>query len=379
MHVGLNLVYLVPDETGGRETYARCLIPRLAALGLRLTSFLNREAARDTSGPWHEAGEVVLVPASGRSRAQWAAGEQLLLPRLAANAGVEVLHSLANFAPAWGPFARVVTVHDLLYARHPEFLSPLMRAGTRTLLPLGVRRSDRVVAVSAASRDELTRLLGVPDDRIDVVPNGVELDPPQPTGEDELRSRLGLDRRRFALSVATHLPHKNLSALVDAAAAASPDARPLYVIAGSGTDEDGALAERARALGVEDHVRVLGRVSAADLEGLYRAAACLVVPSLYEGFGFPPVEAMARGVPVACADIPALREVAANAAVYFDPRWPEAIARAVGTLLADDDRRTRLSDAGPIRAQAFTWSAAARATVASYERALDQRRGRAFR
>src|SRR5439155_23420660 len=103
VHVGFNLLFLVAGETGGRETYARELIPRLrkADSGLRLTLFLNRETAAGRGEPWHEAGEVVRLPVSGRSRAQWALGEQLLLPCAAARSRVELLHSLANFAPAF--------------------------------------------------------------------------------------------------------------------------------------------------------------------------------------------------------------------------------------------------------------------------------------
>src|SRR5436309_12349583 len=117
MHVGLNLLYLVPGETGGTEVYARELIPALAQADpeLRMTAFVNRETAASDHGPWHEHAETVTVPVNARRRTEWVRGEQQLLPGLAHRAGVEVLHSLANTAPAWGRFRRVVTVHDLHY------------------------------------------------------------------------------------------------------------------------------------------------------------------------------------------------------------------------------------------------------------------------
>src|SRR4051794_32248482 len=112
-HIGLNLIYLVPGETGGMETYARELIPALLADERlsRLTTFLSREAA-DVDGPWRDTASIV-VPVRSRRRAEWVRGEQMLLPRLAANAGIDVLHSLASTAPVRGGFARVTTIHDL--------------------------------------------------------------------------------------------------------------------------------------------------------------------------------------------------------------------------------------------------------------------------
>jgi glycosyltransferase involved in cell wall biosynthesis len=371
MHVGLNLLYLVPGETGGRETYARELIPRLALAhpALRITLFLNREAAGAQGALWHQAGEVVRIPVSGRNRAQWALGEQLLVPRAAARAGVQLLHSLANFAPAWGPFARVVTVHDLLYMRHPEFHSPLMRFGTHALVPLGARRSDRVITVSESSREELVRLLGIPGGRIDVIPNGLGITPAGDGAEPWVPDAVA--RRPIVLSVATRLPHKNLGALVEAAALMPADERPAFVLAGGATALDAELIARAARLGVAGDVVLAPWLPPAKLEGLYAAAACFAMPTLYEGFGLPVLEAMARGVPVACSDLPVLREVAGPAARFFDPHEPRTIATALGELLADERGRERLRAAGYERARRYTWEAAADATLQSYERATD--------
>jgi glycosyltransferase involved in cell wall biosynthesis len=367
--VGLNLIFLVPGETGGRETYVRELIPRLRAAepDLRLTLFVNREAAAGRGEPWHEAGRVVRLPVSGRSRAQWALGEQVLLPRYAARAGVDLVHSPGNFAPAWGRFARVTTVHDLLYLRYPEFHSPLMRWGTGALLPLGARRANRVITVSRASRDELVALLGLPPERIDVVPNGTTRGaaaarPWRPEGVGE---------RPIVLSVATRLRHKNMDALVEAAGLIPAPQRPAFVLAGGATELDAELRAHAAEVGVERDVILLPRLPPHQLDGLYAAATCYAMPTLYEGFGLPVLEAMARGVPVACSDIPVLREVAGDAAHWFDPRDPVTIAAAVRELIGDEALRERLRAAGTERASSFTWEAAAGATIESYQRAVD--------
>src|ERR1700689_2528462 len=198
-HIGLNLIFLVPGETGGMEVVARELIPALAAAappGTRLTAFVNREAAGERDGAWGQAVSAVTVPVNARSRAQWVAGEQALLPRLAARAGVDLVHSLASTAPGWGRFRRVVTVHDLIYARFPEAHAGIRDLGMRALVPLAVRRSQLVIADSHSTRDGLIELLRVSPERIDVVPLGLgSVRRAQPLGEREVRARLDLGQR----------------------------------------------------------------------------------------------------------------------------------------------------------------------------------------
>src|SRR5690348_71385 len=144
-HVGLNLIFLVPGETGGMEVAARELIPALLAQappGMRFTAFVNREAAAAGGGPWGELLPAVTVPVRARRREQWVFGEQALLPRLAAAHGVGLVHSLASTAPLRGRFARVVTIHDLIYARFPDAHAGLRDKGMRVLVPAAARRSD---------------------------------------------------------------------------------------------------------------------------------------------------------------------------------------------------------------------------------------------
>src|SRR5437588_1140650 len=151
MHIGLNLVFLVPGETGGMEIVARELIPALLAQaprGTRFTAFINREAAAASDGPWNELLPARTVPVNARSRTQWVSGEQLLLPPLAARCGVDLVHSLASTGPLWGRFRRIVTIHDLIYARFPEAHSGLRASAMRLLVPSAARRSDRVIADS---------------------------------------------------------------------------------------------------------------------------------------------------------------------------------------------------------------------------------------
>jgi glycosyltransferase involved in cell wall biosynthesis len=370
MRVGLDLLYLVPGETGGRETYARELVPALLerAPELELVAFVNRDAGPRLARELGHDVRAVVVPVSARSRAQWALGELALVSVAASRARVELLHSMANFAPAWGRFRRVVTIHDLQYRALPELLSPSARAATAALVSLAARRAERIVAVSAAGREEIVEGLGVERERIDVVPNGVRVPPRQPdTGT--VRERLGVGQRQVALAVATNLPHKNLPVLLEALALIGDDRRPLLVIAGYGTDSE-ALRSRAVDAGVIADVRLVGPCSARELESLYAIADCLVLASLHEGFGLPVLEAMARSLPVLCSDIPALREVAGEAALYFDPHVPAQLAARIGELIENDELSRRLVELGRSRASTFSWAAAAEKTLASYRLAL---------
>jgi glycosyltransferase involved in cell wall biosynthesis len=372
-HVGLNLIFLVPGETGGMEVAARELIPALvkAAPDVRFTAFVNREAAAAKDGPWGELLPAVTVPVNARNRIQWVRGEQLLLPRLAAREGVDLLHSLASTAPARGRFRRVVTVHDLIYARFPDAHAGIRDLGMRVLVPLAVRRSDRVIVDSHSTRRDLVELLQTHENRIDVAPLGLgAVRRCEPLPEPELRGRLDLGDRAVVLSLSAKRPHKNLLALIGALALIPLERRPLLVLPGYPTAHEAVLREHARVLGVEDHVRFLGWLSAEELEGLWSLAAAFVYPSLYEGFGLPVLEAMARGVPVACSNASSLPEVAGDAALMFDPHDLTAIAAALERLLSDPAHAERLSTRGLERAREFTWERTARMTLDSYSRAL---------
>jgi glycosyltransferase involved in cell wall biosynthesis len=361
MHVGLNLVFLVPGQTGGMEIAARELIPALrdAAPGVRFTAFVNREAAHEDFGV-----EKRVVQVNAANRVQWVRGEQLVLPRLAGDC--DLLHSLASTAPGRGRFVRVTTIHDLNYLVVPEAHFGARALGMRVLVPLAARRSHRIVTDSESTRRDLVERLHVPAAKIDVVPLGLG-QPVQatPTPTAELRQRLDLGDRPVVLSLSAKRPHKNLAGLLDALALLPPERRPVAVLPGYPTPHEAALRERAQRLGVD--ARFPGWMSAADVEGLFALSSAFVFPSFYEGFGLPLLEAMVRGVPVATSDRASLPEVAGDAALLFDPDDPAAIAAGIEQLLADP---APWIAAGRERVKRFTWARAAELTLASYERAL---------
>jgi glycosyltransferase involved in cell wall biosynthesis len=356
------------------EVAARELIPALLAgapAGMHFTAFVNREAAAAGDGPWGELLPAVTVPVDARNRVQWVRGEQMLMPRLAVREGVELVHSMASTAPVWGRFRRVVTVHDLIYARFPEAHAGIRDKGMKVLVPWAARRSDRVITDSQSTREDLIELIGLAPERIDVVPLGLgAVKREVPLSETVVRAGFDLGERPVVLSLSAKRPHKNLLTLIGALAQLPPDGRPVLVLPGYPTVHEIELRERARALGVEGDVRFPAWVSAEELEGLWAITQAFVYPSLYEGFGLPVLEAMDRGVPVACSNASSLPEVAGDAALLFDPHDESAIASALKRLLTEPELTENLRSRGLARAREFSWQRTARLTLESYARAL---------
>jgi glycosyltransferase involved in cell wall biosynthesis len=365
MHVAYNLMHLVPGETGGAEVYARRLLPALreADPELRMTLFLGGAAATED---WGAGVEVIPLRFDPRSRVRRVLAEQSLLPGAVRKTAPDLLHNVFNTAPTLRPVPQVTTIHDLVFKRHPE--SHLLAKGVEVLVPLAARRSTRVITDSEASKTDIVRFLEVPSASVDVAPLGPgipeDVKGPPP---DEIRRRFEIGASPLVLSVLAKRPHKNAARLLEAFAEV-PDA--VLVMPGYSTGYEDELQKQVTKAGLGDRVRMPGWVDDETLDGLYRAADCLVFPSLAEGFGLPVLEAMLRGTPVACSNTTSLPEVAGDAALFFDPLDVDAIAFSVQRILEDEDLADRLRTAGFERAGRFTWEECARRTLAGYEKAL---------
>jgi glycosyltransferase involved in cell wall biosynthesis len=317
---------------------------------------------------WASEVELVELGLNARSRVRRVAVEQTLLPRAARRARVDLLHNLFTTAPAWPRVPQVTTILDVIYKRFPETHSGLLAHGMRLLVPLSARRSRRVLALSKAAKDDIVRFLGVPPDRVDVTYLGPGIRPgTPPADEQQVRRRLDLPDGPLVLTVSAKRPHKNLERLIDAVGLLPV---PVTLVApGYTTAFEDSLRSHADTV-APGRVRFTGWVDEATLEGLYAAATAFVFPSLAEGFGLPVLEALARGVPVACSNTSSLPEVAGEAVIYFDPTATTSIAGAIERLVTDDELRDRLRAAGPVQARRFSWERTAFETIASYERAL---------
>ncbi len=372
--VGFNLLYLVPGEVGGSEVYARELLRAIAEAksDLELVVYTGPEGAELLRAePWAGAAEIVVAPVRSRSKLLRIAAELTWLPRRAKRDRVDLLHSLGTTAPLRCPMPSVVSVLDLIYEHFPHTFPRASRAGLRALVPRAARAADRVIAISQAARQDVIATLGVAAERVDVVYLGLgQPSRVEPTAQDELARRFNLHDCPSLLTVSAALEHKNLPRLLEAFKRLRSVRQLDLVIVGRGGLEMDALRTRAAQLGVADRVRFTGWIDENDLEGLYARSDLFVYPSLMEGFGLPVLEAMARGLPVACSGVSAIAEVAGEAAQQFDPYDVESIAGAVGALLDDRARRDSLVERGYERCRDFSWERCALDTLEVYGRAL---------
>jgi glycosyltransferase involved in cell wall biosynthesis len=369
MRVGLNLSFLVEDS-GGAGTYARELALGLRRVqpGVEITAWVGRDAPR---ARWLDDLDVIRLPVPGVGGVAHFGWDLAGMVVQARRRRLDVLHGLAYVvAPVHPRVATVVTLLDTIWKRVPETMAWPGRLVFGTMAPLVGRTSDRVIAISEAGRADLISDLRIPSRKIDVVPLGIAPPEGRPDGAAvaAARERLGIGPEPVVLCVAQKRAHKNLEAAVEAMARLDVPAQ--LVLPGAPNAYEDRLRALAVRLGIPDRVRFVGWVSADDLEALYAMASIFVLPSLLEGFGLPVLEAMARGVPVACSNLSALPEVAGDAALLFDPHDHSQVADALRRLLVDDDLRAELVRRGYERVRAFSWDQTARATLAVYERAV---------
>ncbi len=374
MHVGLNLLYLLPGEVGGTETYATCLIEALVARdgrtddrtdspdGTRYTLYVNRESA-DHPLTKLDGVRTVVCDVDARSRARRYLFEQTRLPALVRADGVDVLHSLGYVGPLRAPCPQVVTIHDLIYVGFADHMSRTRRLTLRFFVRGVARRAARVIAVSHASKDQIVADIGLGEDRVTVVHGARRSDAAGAPSRAQVADVLDIHgiAERYVVAFSSRMAAKNIDRLVDAFAAMGrgPSLRLVVVgLAPDGTAIDDAIARA----GASAPVTCTGWVPDTHVAPLIAGAELFVFPSLYEGFGLPVLDAQSLGVPVVCSDAGSLPEVAGAGAEYFDPTDVTAMAGVIGRVLDDDHRRTALVEAGRRNVERFSWAAAAAQT-----------------
>lgn len=376
VHLAFALLTLVPGKAGGAESSVRELLREFSRGNgpERVTVLANPLVARGYAGfargpvGLREVAAFRTGEGTARRLAAIAAAPILTrgLRRLAPR--VDVLHHPVTVpVPRLAGTPTVTTIHDLQHHDLPALFSRAERAYRRWAYDGAARRADLVVTPSEHARGRIVELLGVEPARVRVIPHGINHDrfAPVPGPRDAgLRARLRLPER-FVLYPANLWPHKNHERLVRALAAVrDPDLH--LVLTGADYGRLGELVAVARAAGVAERVHHLGYVDEDDVPALLRAAEALVFPSLYEGFGSPPLEAMACGCPVASSTRASLGEILGEAALTFDAESVEAIAAAVERVTSDAALRERLRAAGLERARRYSWSAAAAAYRDAY-------------
>ncbi|MCA9899664.1 MAG: glycosyltransferase family 4 protein [Anaerolineales bacterium] len=307
----------------------------------------------------------------GLSRFIWM---QLMLPRIIRHRQPDLCHFPNNTAPLCLERPSVITIHDASLFLHSQHHPPSRLLALRLLLPHVARRATAVITVSHHARQDLMRVLKLPAEKIHVIheaaPAGfAPLD--DPARRRQLQAKYKLPEQ-FVLFVGTIEPRKNLQRLIQAIAQLRQrgcDTR-LVLVGPHGWLINGTLEKEIETLGLQDAVQNLGYVPQEDLPGIYSLATVFAFPSLYEGFGLPPLEAMACGTPVLTSRDSAMAEICGEAAWLTDPQRTEAIADGLARLLADADLCHHLRQLGLVRAQTYSWERTARETAVIYEKVL---------
>ncbi|MFN3413120.1 MAG: glycosyltransferase family 4 protein [Thermoanaerobaculum sp.] len=303
--------------------------------------------------------------------------EQLLLPWRLSALRPHLVHIPHYVIPLGYVGRMVVTIHDIIHVLFPEFLpKPAGYAYATFMIRAAVARARRVIAVSHTTAQDLATLLGANAHKLEVIPNGVEAEffAEHDGDEDEAhRRRLGLSKPYF-LFVGNHKPHKNVEAVLKAYQLfvnEAGDEAPHLALAG-GFTPTGPLAPRVEAMGLASKVRFLGFLPRHELRAVYRGALAFLCPSLYEGFGLPVLEAAACGLPIMASDIPAVREVLADAVLKVNPKDVVEQAQAMHRLWQEPETRKKLALAAQSRALRFRWEQTARETLGVYRRVLGE-------
>ncbi|MFC2015316.1 glycosyltransferase family 4 protein [Chloroflexota bacterium] len=370
IHIGVNAHLLSLAESyrsAGISWYIQNLLRHLpeADPTVRYTVFLGEDRYEGVPGLQLQVSR--LPTRRPPVRILW---EQLLQPRALRRAGVDLLHGMALVGPMAASCPFVVTIHDLSFIRYPQNFQGLKRRYLQTLTKLSVRRARRVIAISENTKRDIVQYYGIEPTKVDMIHYGLDsmFQPLPPEQIERFRSEKGLPPS-FVLFVGTLEPRKNVARLIKAYAQLPQDRPPLVLVGGKGWLYDEIFAG-VRSVGLDDEVLFAGYVPADQLPYWYNAADLFVYPSLYEGFGLPPLEAMACGTPVITSSVSSLPEVVGRAGLLVDPVDTEALAAAMLRALGDPDGRAEMAAAGLARAQSFSWQDAARRTVETYRRAL---------
>lgn len=360
--IGINLLYVRPGYLGGTVRYAHELLRHLALNDRYRWIIYVQAGAFPVNDP-----ALMRVPRKEFRVIGGLSGrvfiEHVVLPWIAQRDGVDLLFSPGFVSPLWGRFHKVVTIHDLYYRRFPQFVRIWQRRYWQLFLPVSLRIADAVIADSDSTCADLYAAFPWVEKkvkRIHLGADGLQVQDIKESGNNI----------PFCLVVGIITPNKNIETIVSAFSILKANNVSCRLIV-AGCDFFGLLSSRLEHVYPKPDIQLLEHVTDAMLGRLYASATCLIQASHYEGFGLPVVEAMMMGCPVVASDIPVLREIGGNAALYFPADSAEALSSVITKMVNEKGLRERLAEAGRMNASRFRWGKVAVETADLFNTVLE--------
>lgn len=367
--IGFNHLFIEPGPLTGPGYYTMqvleniLLLPPEQRAPFRFKVFVQRGTEHHYSATAQEL--IVAVPAAGGryARVIW---EQLLLPLRTKREGVDLLFSPGFVSPMFGAPILTAAIPDMYYRVVPDLVERFQRQYWRVMIPLTSRVCDLLLTISESSGRDIERYLPAARGKVVVTPLASRFPAMKDGSQEPPRSP------PYILMVSNLTPNKNVTRVVEALANLRREGRDIEFVH-IGVDLNGELGRAIACFGLDNHVRSLGKVDDATLIATARSSLCMVVPSLYEGFGMPAIEAQALGAPLVCSDRSSLPEVASGAALMFNPEDTAALAACIARIMDEPGLRETLREKGFENVQRFSWQRTAQSTLNAFQQILSTR------
>lgn len=378
MKIGLNALFIRPGWHGGTEVYLRNLLRTLPVVGCEHEFYLFTNQENHATFSFTEPNirkELIPIRANIKPLRVWA--EQVMLPYQAARLKLDVIHGPGYTTPAFGPCARVVTIHDLQYKYYPEVYPTGQYLFFKTFIPLSAKTSTAIITDAQSTKSDLEKFLFIPPEKvtpIHLAPDPRFAQPPSATQIKAAQARYNLPNQ-YILTVSSFRPQKNTLRLIEAYHQLKERGiKHKLVLVGRKLSPYSKAQEIIHWLELEKDVIITGYVSDEDLPPIYAGADLFVFPSFFEGFGIPVLEAMACGLPVVLSNVASLPEAGGEAGYYVDPYRVEEITEAMYQILTKPILHQTLSAKSQAHTKNFTWERTARETIMVYQQAIERHR-----
>jgi glycosyltransferase involved in cell wall biosynthesis len=365
MKIGVNLLYIIPGKIGGTETYIRNLLNELLIVdqGNEYIIYLTDEA-RESFCDINSKAAIVSV-GNFKNKVMRILWEQFVFPFVVKTNGVQVLFSPGYVIPLLAPCKHVVTIHDMLFRRYPQTIHIIKRLYWKMCIPLSIKYADVVITVSEFSKREIEKYYPSFQNKIVVTPEAVDRKIFYKTVKADQNQLLQSVPKKFMLCVATLNPHKNVEILLTAISVLNKknQLKVNLVLIGNKERALSVINLMMENEGINDQIKMLGYVSTEELCSLYSAAQLFILPSLYEGFGLPILEAMSCGCPVISSNAASMMEVGGMAASYFDPVNVNDLVEKIKQVYFNESMRSNMIELGYRNIEKFDWSITAKLTL----------------